>query len=338
MEPHPNGIAVPSPRDEGSSSQSRPTIDLNPNDDDPRRVFRDLAPWALTFLLHSGLVIVAILIVFTRLPLANEEVIRPTIGPLETVRMTSWNDAQQQSESESRPRNLMRTDTRKHTPVPSPIDDPTDLLGKRGGESAPPVWGQGGIGDGPGLFGLKPGPRGTTARTFAYVIDASGSMLDTMPFVIAELKRSIRSLSDGHRFTVIFYQGDQVLEAGGAGLRAGTEANKQHVFNWMDEHMTAAAGLSNPLKAMRRALSYRPQVMFLLSDNITGRGEFEISQTELLAIAKQMNDGGTRINTIQFLYPDPLEGKAGMTGTLKLLSEQTGGLHRFVSGAELGLH
>src|SRR5438046_2605605 len=89
---------------------------------------------------------------------------------------------------------------------------------------------------------------------------------------------------------------------------------------WAPAAAGAAAGiprgLSQPFEALKRALSYKPDLLFILSDNITGQGKYEVDQKRLLAEIQAANRGGTKINTIQFLYPDRLSAN-GMKGTLE---------------------
>jgi len=54
----------------------------------------------------------------------------------------------------------------------------------------------------------------------------------------------------------------------------------------------------------------------------------------LLSQIAKANRGNTRINTFQFLYPDPLT-RAGLKGTMELISETSGGIYKFLDGREL---
>ena len=50
-------------------------------------------------------------------------------------------------------------------------------------------------------------PPGVQARRVVFVVDASGSLIDTLAFVIRDLKRAVGSLNERQMFTVIFFQG-----------------------------------------------------------------------------------------------------------------------------------
>ena len=174
-------------------------------------------------------------------------------------------------------------------------------------------------------------PVGTTFNSVVYVIDASGSLVADMGLVIDELRRSIQQLDPDQKFTVIFFQRDLAIEAPPRGMKSATAAMKKQILDWVtpSQGNLVPGGASNPVAALTVALRYRPQVLFLLSDNITGRGRYEMNQQVLLDELARLNaDHRTQVHTIQFLYPDPL-------GTLKRIADQHGGTHRFVRETDL---
>ncbi len=65
-----------------------------------------------------------------------------------------------------------------------------------------------GSGGGPKFFGLGGSARGV--RRIVYVVDRSGSMLDTFQYVRQELKRSISALRRTQKFHVIFFSSGMV--------------------------------------------------------------------------------------------------------------------------------
>ena len=181
---------------------------------------------------------------------------------------------------------------------------------------------------------------GGNAERVVYLIDASGSLIDSMPLVMMELKRSIMALTPEHKFTVIFFQGSEPKEVGVGikGLKHATDENKKQICAWIDTDTgnVIPGGLSNPDKALRLALSYRPELIYVLSDNITGQGRYEVDQRQLLREIALANRSNTKINAIQYLRPDPLT-RQGMTGTMEMIAKQSGGLFRYVGGRELNI-
>ena len=179
----------------------------------------------------------------------------------------------------------------------------------------------------------------TNARRIVYVIDASGSMIRSLQIVIQELARSLGTLSPRQTFAIVFFQRNQAVSVPPANrLTPATPQARARALDWIDDHVIPA-GRSNPLAALERGLGLRPDVLFLLSENITGSGEFEIDQADLLKLLDELNPIDrktgrrvTLIKCVQFLDPDPLD-------TLRHIAQQHGGPdgYRFLSRAELGL-
>lgn len=183
------------------------------------------------------------------------------------------------------------------------------------------------------------GLSSSNARRIVYVIDASGSMIRSLPIVVQELARSLDGLTSQQQFSVVFFQRDKALVTPPASrLSVASEAEKLRIIQWIDKNIIPA-GTSNPIRAIEKALSFDPDVIFLLSENITGGGQWEIDQRDLLALLDRLNPVDPRtgrrkttINCIQFLDPDPLD-------TLKKIAEIHGGPngYKFLDRKELGL-
>jgi hypothetical protein len=301
-------------------------------------VLLSLLPWAVSFLFHAGLVLLAIFVVWsTTIKVQEEEVIIPIarLSPTPgTPRLQQATEKSTKLDKAQRRVTSRQSPTKTISNVPSKVLSPTTLIGATTSVGGP----MGATSVGSPLRTSMYG-NGGNARHLTYVIDASGSLVDSLPFVIAELKRSITELSDKQSFTVIFFQGEDAIEVPPRGLKHATSENKQKVIAWIDMdagHITPM-GQSNPIKALKLALSYEPDLMFLLSDNITGYGRYELFQKRLLTEIEKANLGKTKINTIQFLYPDPLGKIVGLKPTMELIAEKTGGLYKFVDGRELGI-
>ncbi len=299
-----------------------------------------LLPWGVSFLLHAGLVLLALFVVWSTVVLTSEErVIIPT------ARLSATPGAPLQIKKTPRlttQRMARRTVSpiRERQPVPSlnqPVND-ASLVGVLGasGEANPF---EAALAGGSELRAQFLGSGGN-ARRIAFVIDASGTLIDTFPFVLRELRKSISELSGRQYFTVIFFQQDKVIEVPPPGIDAkrATADIKQRVNAWLadDQYNVVPQYKGNPVKALRRAFSYRPDLIFLLSDEITGQGQYEIEQRALLEEIDRANRHGTKINTIQFIHEDPLI-KAGLRGTMELIAERSGGVYTFVSKADLGI-
>lgn len=300
----------------------------------------DLMPWLATMLVHFAVVLVAVIFVWVRLekPPVEERIV-PFWGTPTTNKPLQFRESRVVEKSRSRGHTFQPTALPVSNPAEASLSKSPLAFGLNGGPmvvQGPFALGPSGVGTGT-IFAEDDDVPASRARSFVFVIDASGSMVDTLPFVVAELKRAVRTLTEQHTFAVLFYQGDTVIHALKPGMILANEANKRRLFDWLDGESLTPSGLSSPIKAIEQGLLLKPQVMFLLSDNITGSGRYELHQGELLSRVKKANIGSTKISTIQFLYPDPLTKIPGMKPTLERISEQSGGIYKYLSARELGL-
>jgi hypothetical protein len=185
------------------------------------------------------------------------------------------------------------------------------------------------------------GMRASNAQRIVYVMDASGSMIGAFPIILEELARSLDHLAPPQQFQIVFFQNNDAVSARGLRqLVPATPHEKRDTLEWISnrDHILPQ-GRSNPLKAIETAMSFDPDVIFLLSNNITGSGQFEIDQRDLMAMLEEMNPrnpaNGRRkvqINCVQFLDPDPLDA-------LKKIAERHGGSngYRFLDRTTLGV-
>jgi hypothetical protein len=177
------------------------------------------------------------------------------------------------------------------------------------------------------------------AQSLVYVVDASGSLVDTLPYVLTELARSISRLDKQQQFTVLFFQGNDLLELppAGTGLRHATAMNINNAIQWVnpDAGNLFAKGRSNPLPAIRKALGYQPDMIFLLTDNLAAQQAGSQDDATLLNQITQANTAKAAIHTIQFLYKDATDQQAGKLPLLKQLADQNGGQYTFVDAKDL---
>lgn len=155
----------------------------------------------------------------------------------------------------------------------------------------------------------------STGERVIYVVDCSGSM-DGAPFNKAkdEILRSIRSLLVSQKYLVIFFDEDEYpmfWPTGSNSLIDGSDANLKKAEQWVRNFQVG--GGTDPTKAMQRAISFRPETIFLLTD-----GEFD---SAIPNIIRTQNAGKSKINTISFI------SRAGEPA-LKQIAEQNGGVYR----------
>ena len=309
-----------------------------------------LMPWGISILFHVVLVVVAFFLVWQTIIKPEEE--QPVIpnSKLSDSPGAPVQIEEVQEQSADTPTTVPVVDPVVTTPTPTVTDTPipTTLVGLTyaGGQTGGPLGNTTGNGD----FGANVFGNGGNARNIAFIVDASGSMVDVLPFVVNELKRVVNELKPAQNITIIMFSGDGVYEVPGGGgvrgLRPCTPRFKEDIREWVSlenfRYETGGRGSQNVQQAIERALSYKPQLVFLLSDNLTGGGQgatqHEIFQDDL---AKAIRDANkfkppAKFNTIQFLYQDPLV-RAGLKGTLQLIADETGGNYKFIGARDLNL-
>jgi len=317
-------------------------LSLDQEGDEPGDFLMSLLPWTISLLMHVGLVLLAVFVVWTvRQQIDEEEVIIPiarlSATPGAPLTMTKTKTLKKSTSSMSRRSLTARSTSQARTALASKVSQSSlSMSSSMAMASRANPFDTGVASD--SQLKAKFFGTGGNAKKIAYLVDASGSLIDTLPFVIMELKRSIGELSQRQSFTVIFFQGEEAIEVPPRSWKKATSANKQRLNQWLDEGSITPMGLSNPVKAMQLALRYKPQLLFILSDNITGEGRYEVDQARLIEAVRQANrHSGTKINTFQFLYEDKLI-QYGMKPTLELISEDSGGTYKFIDGRELGIN
>ncbi len=173
-----------------------------------------------------------------------------------------------------------------------------------------------GIGPGTEFFGAR-----EHGRSFAYVIDCSGSMATRSSLDVAkrELLASLNQLPPDARFAVIFYNLNvRVLTdpRGNQGMMPATASNKARV-----ETQLAAVGPdggTDHMLALRTALGLRPEVVFFLTDaDLMTNGDVDV----ILAETR-----GSRIQAVEFGRGTDL----GMETPLRRMATATGGTYRYI--------
>jgi hypothetical protein len=173
-----------------------------------------------------------------------------------------------------------------------------------------------GIGPGTEFFGAR-----EQARSFAYVIDCSGSMAtrDSLEIAKSELLASLNQLTADARFAVIFYNLQARLLAdprGQRGLMLATPADKARVRTQLAA--IAPDGGTDHMLALRTALKLRTEVIFFLTDaDLMTNSDVD----EILAEA-----GRTRIQAVEFGRGSDL----GLQTPLRRLAATTGGAYRYI--------
>jgi len=166
--------------------------------------------------------------------------------------------------------------------------------------------------------------KGQQARTIVYVMDRSGSMSDTFSLLQRELMRSIGSLDSEQMFNILWFNQGRADEWS-TRMRKATVENKRAAFAAIKN--VVPEGQTEPLDAVRRALGYHPDVMFLLSD-----GDFGEENEKLENYFSQRNRRRrTTVNTILFIYDIQGAGEH----VLRRIAESNGGTFKHVTQEDI---
>lgn len=348
-DPGPRSSREPSSTQE-SAQQGQPGV-IDEVDD----TLRKLMPWAVSFLLHAGIVAVAMVLVWTTFQAEIEEKPPASTAFVDTPTAPSPLQAAVNEPTEDpNPTSLTTTpDTSPFNAAPAPIQ-PVNM--NMAGFNQPTINRTPGFDRGAGQPGIPGGPEiifpPIAATKIVFVIDASGSLIDTFPFVVNEIRQTLHAMGRAraesdrpYEFAVLFFRNGSVVELGGQGtglprgLKPATPVNIAKALDWLRPGGSSVGpgGKTDPLPAIKLALSYNPQAVVLLSDNITGQGIHALDPEGLIdAVLDARGNRRITIDTVQFLYPDVAESY-GRTGTLERLSKETGGQYRFVPADALNL-
>lgn len=260
-----------------------------------------LTAWGLSLLFHAGLFVVMLALVF---PFSPEK--QPPVRPVARIDLVGSVDGSAFSQRAGRDLPLpaaQPTSVAEHF-QPRKFTALSELtttrrpeltiigIGTGGGDVARYGLGIGGTAA-PAFFGLGGSTRGV--RTVIYVVDMSGSMLDTFEYVKQELRRSITALRRSQKFHLILFNHKPPLESPPGRLVNAVASRKKKLFEFLDSPEVTPHGGTRPLPALHRALALKPDLIYLLSD---GQG----FPFDLLARLRQWNENQrTRISTIAYL-------------------------------------
>jgi hypothetical protein len=145
-------------------------------------------------------------------------------------------------------------------------------------------------------------------------------MVTSLPFVIAEVERSVSRLAPTQKFGVVLFRRPPSGEPDDASpadtevfapiLVRATPSAREKLREWLAD--ARPSGRSAPLPGLERALQYQPDAVFLLSRSIerSNGAAWDLGLAPTLARIDELNPAiGDRrhvlIQTIQFLDDDP---------------------------------
>ncbi|MEM9252458.1 MAG: FHA domain-containing protein [Planctomycetota bacterium] len=151
-------------------------------------------------------------------------------------------------------------------------------------------------------------PAGPGERV-VYLVDASGSMIDSFGAVGGWLERDIARLSPDDRFAVLFFSDGRVIDSPPPGLKRPTARRRTELGVFMQPTAGAVipAGRSDATEAIAQALTYQPDRLIIVSDNNLQRrvsdNPVDALVAAILPAVGQSPD--LTVDTVQLFYDDP---------------------------------
>lgn len=292
-------------------------------------------PWVISLLFHVGLFLVMVFLVFVVLKT------KPSEGLIIPDAVLSENPGGRMTQSPSQTMSKAKTSQskRKSFVKKQSVTDmgktekPVDVIGRTagGGSSGASKMGmQTASGGGPKstFFG-----SGGNAYNVVYVVDRSGSMIDTFSDVKNEMARSIGRLRPTQMFHVILFAEGRPVENPPRKLVPASPRNKKEVAVFLQSPDVIPEGSTYAIPALQRAFDVlrgarkQGKLVYLLTDgNFRDPG----GNDAVLAALNQMNTGTTsrqRVHVNTFLYgtkpPSAVE-------VMTKIAQQNGGRYTFV--------
>ena len=123
------------------------------------------------------------------------------------------------------------------------------------------------------------------ARDVVFVLDATGSMIAWLPFVIDEVERTLASMHPDQRFAVRYFAGDAVQATPPRQLTAVTASAADRAVKTLrrdaGRRMKMQRG-SDPTKALEDAIRLQPDLILLMSEGLAGRGQWEVDRSAVM--------------------------------------------------------
>ncbi|MEO0515355.1 MAG: FHA domain-containing protein [Planctomycetota bacterium] len=168
-------------------------------------------------------------------------------------------------------------------------------------------------------------------RRVAFLVDISGTMVDSMPQLRAHLADAIDRLEPDTAFTVLLFRQNQAIELPPTGLRIASASARSQAIRWLNDDLSQGAGAvqlggrSDPTRALNTALDYAVSDLVVLSDNALGkRAKPNGGDLGVLDLMDALEDHpDIKLHAVQFNYADERQ-------LLRQLTDRFDGDYQFV--------
>ncbi len=284
-------------------------------------------PWVISMLFHLGLFLIMMFFVFIVLQEETpEDVIIPDAVMSENPggRMTQSEMTSKASKTSQQSQQRQFVRQTQVTADAGKTTKPVDIIGVGGGGAASAgamsMGTAGGGGPKSTFFGT-----GGNAFNVVYVIDRSGSMVDTFDLVRLEMLRSIGLLRDTQMFHIILFAEGRPIENGARKLIPATRKNKKDAATFLAD--VTPETQTDPVPALSRAFDVlrgakkRGKLIYLLTDGVFPDNK------KILETIQAKNSGKEKVYINTFLYGTK---PAAAVDVMTKIAEMTGGRYIFV--------
>lgn len=269
-------------------------------------------PWVISLFFHMG---IALIMTFVVMIAYAKNVTREVVIPGEYMidnPVSNVNPGKTNPDLKSSQPNPTETKQWSRQESDSSVDtgetsDKLEIIGRGpGGSTGGLLATQGTTAGGMGLPASFLGSRGN-AHHIVYVIDRSGSMLETFDYVKLEMLKSIGRLRKVQDYHVILFSSGPPVESPARRLVSGTRNNKIQTAEFLEP--VQAKGATNPLPALKRAFtvlrqanrSRKGKLIYLLTD-----ANFPNNQAVIDLIREENTSKDVSVFTYLYGYsPDP---------------------------------
>jgi hypothetical protein len=157
-----------------------------------------------------------------------------------------------------------------------------------------------------------------------FLIDTSGSMVETLPIAIRRLRKRIAEMSVGQRVAIVAFNHRGVTEPPMGNPVKITEATRRELMSWLGEQDWKFGKWSDPRAAIDAALKFDPQRIHIFSDDRFGRAPGGQAGDVIDGVLQRLEQSDAEVHAVQLLY-------RGETSYLRRLAERTHGAYRFVA-------
>jgi len=307
-------------------------------------------PWVLSAVMHVGVFLIMLFIVMiVETPTPKIVTAGPIPDYFPVAPLGGFNNPDSDTNQSAPPaRKAVSKQTERDTEIaPGPSDEQVDLVNPLNGHgdslTGRDLWD--GNAPGGGMFDIKAPPGGAPVN-IVYVVDRSGSMVNTFEGVKLEMARSISRLSPAQKFHIVLFGDGKTIEGPRRRLIASSDENKVAAARFLQQQ--TPIGVTTALLALKRAFAVldaapanESKLIYLVSDGdfsgITGGSRYRTANGQTLsgneAVLQWLADknAGPKvyIQTVLLHSTDQTAVKV-----LRTIASQNGGRFKYISPDE----